>query len=286
MAINSPIVLAGSGRSGTSWLLDVLAVDKNLRPIFEPLHVKHVPNAKNLWDLYLRAGCENAALEQHFYNVFEKRTEQAWFTWMHCRVGHNVPNWSKPLAIMANAKNFRFWARRRIAKVIKANLCLDWLQHKFAIKLIFMRRHPGGVLASRLKMNWNPDLDHYLKQPRLHHDFLADKTHLFKEAENRRGKRLALLWCIENCVPQFLIREGLIDVKVATYEDIVVNPEYQFKELFNYVGYDNRQSAELTKRAMKRQRSRHQDIHRWKNELSQHLINFTLKCADEFQIPV
>jgi len=32
----SPIVLVGSGRSGTPWLLNILTLDYNYRAIFEP----------------------------------------------------------------------------------------------------------------------------------------------------------------------------------------------------------------------------------------------------------
>jgi len=31
-------LIAGSGRSGTTWVLDALADANDLRPVFEPLH--------------------------------------------------------------------------------------------------------------------------------------------------------------------------------------------------------------------------------------------------------
>jgi hypothetical protein len=33
-----PRVVAGYGRSGTTWVQDVLAISNELRPVFEPLH--------------------------------------------------------------------------------------------------------------------------------------------------------------------------------------------------------------------------------------------------------
>ena len=49
----SPIVLAGSGRSGTSWLLNILTLDYNYRAIFEPFNWLQVPIASKFSNIFL-----------------------------------------------------------------------------------------------------------------------------------------------------------------------------------------------------------------------------------------
>ena len=51
---NSPIIIAGSGRGGTTWILDSIAEANNLRTIFEPLNTVFVPAAKPFAYRYVR----------------------------------------------------------------------------------------------------------------------------------------------------------------------------------------------------------------------------------------
>ena len=48
-----PLIVAGSGRSGTTWVLDAIAETNNLRTIYEPLNPAGVPEARNYGNLYL-----------------------------------------------------------------------------------------------------------------------------------------------------------------------------------------------------------------------------------------
>src|SRR5262245_48320131 len=52
-------LIAGSGRSGTTWVLDALATANDLRPVFEPLH----PHLSRVGDRYAHRAL--TAEEQH-----------------------------------------------------------------------------------------------------------------------------------------------------------------------------------------------------------------------------
>jgi hypothetical protein len=54
-ATSDPIrIIAGSGRSGTTWVLDALAEANALRPVFEPLHPLAIPQARPFAYRYYR----------------------------------------------------------------------------------------------------------------------------------------------------------------------------------------------------------------------------------------
>ena len=137
-----PIILAGSGRSGTTWLTDMLTLDRNYRSIFEPLHFLNVPNVGKNWGLYLRADDEHPWLHDHLSKCFFTRADRAWMKWMTCRVDWGTPWYSQPFWFLYNLKYFRPWARNRVVKVIKANLMLPWIINHWNPKILFITRHP------------------------------------------------------------------------------------------------------------------------------------------------
>ena len=204
---------------------------------------------------------------------------------MHCRAGHRINGIPRAYWIARNLHRYRFWARQRVIKIIKANLCLPWLQSKFHSKIVFLKRHPCAVLASRIKMNWHPSLDYYRNQPNLSRDFLAAREGLFRGATTR-PKKLALLWCIENSVPEQQIRDRQISVTSCQYETLVSDPEPQIDRLLSLMFDSPETRKRLLKRIMVRARPNPNSLERWKKELSPHLIDYTLACAERFNIDI
>ena len=71
-------LIAGSGRSGTTWVLDSLAKANGLRPVFEPLH-PHVSEVGNRYaHRALRASDPCPDLEQFFSEVVAGRALPLW----------------------------------------------------------------------------------------------------------------------------------------------------------------------------------------------------------------
>ena len=67
---NNPLVIAGSGRSGTTWVLDVIAKANNLRPVFEPLCQRGVVEARAFGRRYVRENAYEPELERFMAKVF------------------------------------------------------------------------------------------------------------------------------------------------------------------------------------------------------------------------
>src|SRR5262245_4173103 len=73
-------VIAGSGRSGTTWILDTLADANSLRPVFEPLR----PESSAIGDAYayraLDPADDHADLASFFAGLQHSRARSLWMT--------------------------------------------------------------------------------------------------------------------------------------------------------------------------------------------------------------
>lgn len=279
----SPIVVAGSGRSGTTWLLDLLLHDPNIRPVFEPLHFKNVPNTRHLWGLYLRADEQHHELETFLHKVFYDRADQAWWSWMTCRVDWDTPLWKRPQAYRNGLKYWRPRASRRAIKFIKASLMLAWMQQRFPSKVIYITRHPCAVLSSRQEMGWGGNPLRFLEQQPLAEDFLSEHRRWIEQAEDSLFKKLTLVWCIENLVPQRQIQSGELDVHWTTYEDLVLRTEDALQGILEFIDFPKDLRANVVAQATASLgTSKENRLSKWKAHLSSEQVRYIMESAERF----
>lgn len=279
----SPIVVTGSGRSGTTWLLDILGHDRSVRPIFEPLHFKNVPNTRHLWGLYLRADESHQELESFLQKVFYHRADRAWFSWMTCRVDWDTPLWKRPRAYRNGLKYWRPYAARRAIKFIKASLMLPWLQQRFPSKMIYITRHPCAVLSSRQEMGWGGNPLRFLEQQHLAEDFLDEHRPWLEQAEGSLFKKLTLVWCIENLVPQRQIHSGELDVHWTTYEDLVLKTEETLHHILEFIDFHPANRNAIVSQAIASLgAAKEERLSKWKAHLDSDQIRFIMESAERF----
>lgn len=207
------VFLAGSGRSGTTWLSDLVNHRGEYRPIFEPFYRERVGVCENFnRRQYLRADDDREEFLVPARNILSGRIRSPWTDRSPGpRVFH-----------------------RRLIKDIRANLFLYWMHVNFpGMPIILLLRHPCAVAESRLALGWRDNLDEILAQQELLKDFLEPF-----EAEIRNAKtpfeRHIYLWCIENYVP--LMQFGAGEIHVAFYESLRLRPEEELRRLFEFLG--------------------------------------------------
>jgi len=209
----SAVLLAGSGRSGTSWAASLINCRNEYRYVFEPFHPERVPEFANLRRRqYLRRGEAGEEFLAAARAALSGRLRSRW----------------------ADRLNRRFVSRRRLVKEIRANLMLGWLRENFPqTPMLLMLRHPFAVAASRARLGWRDNLDDMLGQRRLVEDFLAPF-----EARLRRAsspfERHVLAWCVENLVPLRQLAPG--EVALLFYEELVLHPEQGLRPAFAALG--------------------------------------------------
>lgn len=218
------IILAGSGRSGTTWLGNIMAANPNIRIIFEPFDRRRVPDAASVpLRPYARVGDKHPAWELFVRQVLCGRIHNEW----------------------VDQQGKRWWATRCLVKTIRATLLLGWIDHLFHPRIVFMTRHPCAVVLSRVKLKWESHLDVLLAQPQLLTDHLEPFVDLIHGAQTEVQKQ-AVLWCVENLVPLHQLREH--NWVFCTYEQLYRQPQAESERILQAVGICK---TPLTQRAIR-----------------------------------
>jgi hypothetical protein len=212
------IMLAGSGRSGTTWVSEVIDYRGDLRTIFEPLHPVHVPEFEAFgWCKYLRADGANARFLAPVRDVIE---------------GHVRGEW-------VDGQNRRFLAKKRLIKIIRGNLLLPWLLKKFPeLKIVMLVRHPAAVALSIQRLKWPTSMNTYLDQPELMFDHLTPFESKLRAVSDPFEKNI-FAWCIQQLVPLRDLAPG--QVHPVFYESLCLDPRAEIKAMFDFLGqaYDD-----------------------------------------------
>jgi hypothetical protein len=233
------IVLAGSGRSGTTWLGDILSSCRGCGSVFEPLNANRVPEAPQ-WGrasgspgCYLRREEPNPAWSHFFDRVFSGQVSNAWtrqdWRLVPQAVEHR-PVLSRVFFGFAKVRRLmRNWtATTYVVKTIRSNLLLPWLATWFPVQIVHLIRHPCAVIDSQLRLGWRSELDDIHAQPALLEDLLSPFSH-WLESASAPFEKLAVLWCVENLLPLEMVSRGLCQPIV--YEECVAHPESELPRL-------------------------------------------------------
>jgi len=205
------MMLAGTARSGTTWLGEILASQLPCRVMFEPFNPRKVAAYRGFeYFQYARPDADNPALERYCRTVFSGRIRDAW---IDREVAHLRPS-------------------LRLVKEIRANLLLKWIARRFPeVPMLLVLRHPCAVVESRLRLNWATDSDiaSFLGQSTLVADFLEDKLDLIASTDSAEGKH-AIIWSISNLVPLRQFDAGALPI--VFYENLCMRPGLELPTAF------------------------------------------------------
>jgi len=213
--LRKSIVVAGTARSGTTWLGDLIASQIPSRILFEPFNPELVSDYRRFhYFQYMRPGTENPEFYAFAQKVFTGEIRNRWI----------------------NRQNERIFSQIRLVKEIRANLALKWLHDHFPeVLVVFLIRHPCAVVSSRMELGWATDLDimPLLSQPELIEDHLLPYMDLIYRAKSMEEKH-TIIWCVSNLVPLKQFDPG--EVKIVYYENLCTQPEKELPALFEFIG--------------------------------------------------
>lgn len=237
------VFLAGTGRSGTTWLSEVLNHRNEYRYVFEPFRPDRVRACSHFRSKqYLRPDDRREEYLGPAGKVLSGEVRGLW----------------------VDRYNRKFVARRRLIKDIRANLLLGWLHANFPeMPLILLLRHPCAVAASRLKLGWRDNLDETMQQEELVEDFLLPMEFEIRAARGDFERHL-FLWCIDNYVPLRQLAPGA--AHLVFYENLLTGPENELRSLFAFL---NKDFGENIYRGMSRPPAVHRTIDGWRAFVSQ-----------------
>jgi Sulfotransferase family len=207
--VDRSIFLAGAGRSGTTWLAEVINRAVRCRYMFEPFHNEKVSVWASMARFqYMREDDKDPKIFAAAENILRGKAKNDWIDEFNTVV---IPH-------------------RRLIKEIRSNLMMAWLSRQFPeMPSVLVVRHPFAVMHSRMQLKWEPLVEVFRNQPLLMEDHLQPFVHLFDEVHDPYEVQ-ALRWCIEHYVP--LRQLAGKPVEIFYYEDFCESPAQTFKALF------------------------------------------------------
>ncbi len=253
-------VIAGSGRSGTTWVVDAIAEANNLRTIFEPLHPECVKDAHKFSNLYIKNDIDPKTVSffddlvsgkiSGIWIDYRVRTDRIMFRLKRFRSFRDLRGWQ--LRLKKLTKNYIKYKpslkQPRIIKIIRGNLLLEWLVRNYPVKICFLVRHPGAVIESMTRLkgeDWDATqaLSLYRSQERLLENFQPEiKANINGNLSNI--EKHTYVWCLENVLP--LRQAKKLDIYIFYYENLLQDPEKEWSHLVSALGLPMVPKIELT----------------------------------------
>jgi len=212
------VFLAGTGRSGTTWVANIINYSNSYRLMFEPFN----PNAVDIvghfrYRQYLRPENKDPRYLEPANTILSGLVRNEWI----------------------DRLNRKVIARKRLVKDIRAHHLLKWIKSNFPeIPIILLLRHPCAVAHSKMKLEWDTQIEEFLSQDELVEDFLTPFKNEIENVQTVFEKHI-IQWCIENFVPLTQFEDD--EIHFAFYENFCRNPEYELDRLFTFLNeaYDS-----------------------------------------------
>ena len=246
-----PRIVAGFGRSGTTWIQDVLARSNRLRPVFEPLHPVHVAGAREFAYRYLDATTDAPELYAFLDPFFNGRYPPRWADFRivsthPARSASNLASFSglrrylrSQAEVIRSVIEFapQRLHRNRIVKFVRANMMLGWLSARFDARIVFVIRHPAAVILSQMgaPKTWNPRkrIQGYRSDERLLENITDPlRSMLFRKHDDVEA--YAVSWCLENSVA--LAQAARHGIHVVHYENLLNDPTVAWSGVMKALG--------------------------------------------------
>jgi hypothetical protein len=212
------------GRSGTTWVMDVMNYRKSYRTVFEPFIASKVSEAFCFKiHHYIRPDTADPVLEKQARLILSGKIKNPWID---------------------SGYNRKVLYRKRIIKDIRCNLMLGWLKNLLPeMPIILLVRHPLAMAHSweNLRMlaedpmaNDRTDFELITSQKALLDDFPVVRQAAKEIDKSSILETILFIWCVLYYVP--FNQLSPCDAYMLSYEELVLNPEQAFAGLFNYLG--------------------------------------------------
>ena len=178
--INNTVLLLGSARSGTTFLMESLNSKNDYRLIFEPFNPTYTKEwAQYSARQYVDPESSRGNVKLIIESILQGKINNSW-----------VDQYNKKIR-----------SDKRLIKSVRANLMLEYIEKTYPeLLIIYLFRDPYDVVASRINLNFDAldvflILKHESFLERHYHDIDINKL---KELIDSSESCHAALWCFEN----------------------------------------------------------------------------------------
>jgi len=236
--MQNPIIVLSFGRSGSTWISDIISKNMGGLLLFEPLHPETCPFPQ---EASYSSGYEpdlDGRLLTFFEAIMAKEDRNRWLLRNHL---------FNPLEAVSQAFVDMVWEETQVLgfKEIRANFMIDWFIERMDARIVYLARHPAAVIASlrRRKNFWNEFgfethwrlfNEHVIQRP-ANQETLAPYLPLIESADSQI-EREAVMWAVTHkLATQALARHGL---PIFHYEDFYERAFPTTRQLVSYLGGD------------------------------------------------
>ena len=268
---NKSVIVMGAGRSGTTWIAEVLSKFLDYRFIYEPFHPNSLQHIKSFKFKY-------------FYNETDpNRKFYAIMNWI--LAGHIRNKW-------VDNNNRVFKPDGRIVKSIRLNFSIEWILKYFPkVPIIFIIRHPCAVVSSKKALGWSgQELFSLMKNEKIMN--LLKEIDLYNlNALDSSLVRNTYLWGIENYFPLNIKNQS--HFYLCYYEDLVNHFKIELRRIVNFINPTLNVKGKKIKNLISTQTNSKSAVvigtdplKIWKSRLTEEEINIVLKIVKKFSLDI
>lgn len=261
------LVIVGSGRSGTTWIQDVIASSENLKTVFEPLHPCVGEVARKYGNTYVNSYNREPVLNDFMCKVLSGRIKSLWIDY------RSIPERlvPRPTMLCSPKSAYELYLRYRsliknyfrfknsghdgiVIKFIRANLMFEWMVNTFEFKSILVLRHPCAVVESKIRLgttakkaglkygvsDWdaNSILKGFYENDDFRGKYIDKYCSDYNIANMNEVELQTLVWCLEN-KPAIDVCEKN-NIPIICYENLVVNSDIEWVRISKALGLRNK----------------------------------------------
>jgi hypothetical protein len=240
MRSNRPILVTGIIRSGSTWVGKTLSQHPRVRYVQEPFSVDHPNQTMGLklgvWFTHYQSSNQREEIKASFDNLLQANALK--YAVKKCAAaGMDIRT---PLRFSKHLLDRLLLRPRILVKDPLALLSAEWLYKTYNFNVVVIIRNPFAVVGSMKKAGWDFPVENLRKQKGLMQGWLNRFTDsvesMYKETDGYDLiDRAALLWnALHFVILKYQIKypEWLF----IKYEDIAMNPEAEFRRIFDYLG--------------------------------------------------
>lgn len=282
-----PILVTGSHRSGTTWVGKIISEAHEIVYIHEPLNIDYslarYGRRLDRWFTYICEENENDYIS-YYQDLFKLKVN----------LKETISASKSKSDILKSIKYYLYFSKasylqkRPLLKDPISFFSAEWLASRSFCDVLVLIRHPAAFVSSIKLKNWNFPFSHFLEQKLLMRDYLNPfRAQIYEYSKQKRNviDQSILLWNIFHHVI-LIYKEKHDDWLFYRHEDISIDPEFIFKEIFEFLDLefseavesaimrssDSSNSCETTENIHLTKRNSKMNIFSWKNRLTQEEI--------------
>ena len=215
------IYIFSTARSGSSWLMEMLATQDGMKFINEPLLIDRLKNGNSpipaSWEFLLPNANREDALRKYFNELTSNKLG----------VGSPTPF----------TQFHRWFSDRVVFKILRCKDLMNWFEDEFNCQIIYLLRHPIPTNLSRSEYEL---LYLYRKNEEYWNKYLTKSQRKYClsiiESGTEMQKKI-LDWCLQNLPPiRFLDRRNWL---CLYYEDWVMNPQMNIQKTAEFLQFND-----------------------------------------------